>query len=66
MNLHRAAYQQMMKDPEFRAEAAKLDVDLDPADGGELRRLVREAMDISKSDADEMRQFYEDLFGSMK
>jgi tripartite-type tricarboxylate transporter receptor subunit TctC len=66
VNIHRAAFLQLMKDGDFRAEAAKLDVDLDFMDGGELGQLVRAAMDISKSDAEEMRRFYEDLFGSMK
>jgi hypothetical protein len=56
----------MMKDTDFRAEAAKLDLDLDPIDGDDLGQLVRAAMDISQADADDMKRFYDDLFGSMK
>jgi tripartite-type tricarboxylate transporter receptor subunit TctC len=66
LSVHRSAFQQMMKDTDFRAEAAKLDLDLDPIDGDELGQLVRAAMDISQADADDMKRFYDDLFGSMK
>lgn len=64
LDVFRTAYELMMKDMAFQGEAKKLDLDLDPLSGNQLGELVANAMNISKSDAGEMRKFYEDLFGS--
>ena len=41
--LLRAAFDATMKDPEFRAEAAKLNLDVEPVSGAEVEALLREA-----------------------
>lgn len=64
LDVYRTAYQLMLRDPAFQAEAKKLDLDMDPLSGIELGELVSEAMNISKADADEMKKFYEELFAS--
>jgi hypothetical protein len=40
--LLRAAFDATMKDPEFRAEAAKLNLDVEPVSGAEVEALLRE------------------------
>jgi hypothetical protein len=37
-----------MKDPEFLAEAAKAKLDINPLDGAELERDVREVFNLDK------------------
>jgi tripartite-type tricarboxylate transporter receptor subunit TctC len=66
VNTFRTAYRSMMKDADFQADAKKLDLDLDAMEGEELGRLVAEAMNISKSEVEDMRRFYDELFGSIK
>ena len=39
---------QTMKDPEFLAEAAKAKLDINPLDGAELERNVREVFNLDK------------------
>ena len=41
--LLRAAFDATMKDPEFRAEAAKLNLDVEPVSGAEVEALLQEA-----------------------
>lgn len=45
--LLRMAFQKMLADPEFRAEAARLNLPLVPRTGEEMQQLVRETFDIS-------------------
>jgi len=44
----RNAFMQTMKDPEFLAEAAKAKLDINPLDGAELERAVREVFNLDK------------------
>ena len=44
----RNAFMQTMKDPEFLAEAAKAKLDINPLDGAELERDVREVFNLDK------------------
>ena len=44
----RNAFMQTMKDPEFLAEAAKAKLDINPLDGAELERNVREVFNLDK------------------
>ena len=44
----RNAFMQTMKDPEFLAEAAKAKLDINPRDGAELERDVREVFNLDK------------------
>ena len=44
----RNAFMQTMKDPEFLAEAAKAKLDINPLDGAELERYVREVFNLDK------------------
>jgi tripartite-type tricarboxylate transporter receptor subunit TctC len=44
----RDAFEKTMKDPEFLAEAAKLDVDVNPLKGTEIEKVVRELYDTPK------------------
>src|SRR5581483_8025141 len=45
--LLRAAFQKMMVDPDFRAEAAQLRLPLAPRSGAEMQKIVAEALAIS-------------------
>jgi tripartite-type tricarboxylate transporter receptor subunit TctC len=45
--LLRAAFQKMIGDPEFRAEAAQLKLPLSPKSGEEMQKIVAEALEIS-------------------
>jgi hypothetical protein len=42
----RNAFMQTMKDPEFLAEAAKAKLDINPLDGADLERNVREVFNL--------------------
>ena len=44
----RNAFMQTMKDPEFLAEAAKAKLDINPLDGADLERDVREVFNLDK------------------
>ena len=44
----RNAFMQTMKDPEFLAEATKAKLDINPLDGAELERDVREVFNLDK------------------
>jgi tripartite-type tricarboxylate transporter receptor subunit TctC len=44
----RNAFMETMKDPEFLAEAAKAKLDINPLDGAELERDVREVFNLDK------------------
>jgi tripartite-type tricarboxylate transporter receptor subunit TctC len=44
----RAAYRATMQDPEFRKDAAKLDVEVDPVYGEQLRKVVEKVVDTPK------------------
>ena len=47
LGLLRSAFQKMMVDPDFRAEAKQLRLPLAPKSGEEMQKIVAEALDIS-------------------
>jgi tripartite-type tricarboxylate transporter receptor subunit TctC len=58
----RNAFDQMIVDPEFRAEAEKLNVELEPKSGVEMERLVRAAATMSPETRRQASGIYDDLF----
>jgi tripartite-type tricarboxylate transporter receptor subunit TctC len=58
----RTAFDRMIADPEFKAEAAKARVDIDPMSGAALHRLVLESMKMPPETREQARGFYDDLF----
>ncbi len=45
----RKAYMDTMKDPEFLADATKARLDVNPLDGAELEKNVREVFNLDKT-----------------
>jgi tripartite-type tricarboxylate transporter receptor subunit TctC len=62
----RTAFDRMIADPSFRADAEKLRLELDPLDGAELHRLVARSMTMSNDTRDKARAFYDDLFKGLR
>lgn len=62
----RSAFQAMIVDPAFKADVAKLRIELDPMSGAELQQLVGQAVKISAETRTQARAFYEDLFKGIK
>jgi len=62
----RTAFDQMIVDPAFKAEVAKLNIDLQPIGGVELQRQVAQSMKMSKDTRDKARAFYDDLFKGLR
>jgi len=58
----RAAFDKMVRDPQFMADAAKAHVPLDPKTGAEMASLVQDAMSMSKDTREQARAFYDGLF----
>jgi tripartite-type tricarboxylate transporter receptor subunit TctC len=58
----RTAFDRMIADPEFKAEAAKARVDIDPMSGAALHRLVLDSMKMPPETREQARGFYDDLF----
>jgi len=54
----RKAFDAMVKDPEFLAEAIKLRVEVDPLTGVELQRIVRETQGISADVVEKVKAIY--------
>lgn len=50
----RAAFDATMKDPDFLAEARKMDLDIDPVGGAELEKVVRDVIAAPKAVADRL------------
>ena len=46
MQILRQAYMATMKDPEFLADAAKARLDINPLDGAELEKNVKEVFNL--------------------
>jgi tripartite-type tricarboxylate transporter receptor subunit TctC len=57
----RTAFDRMIADPEFRAEAAKANVPLEPKSGAEMQQLVRTAATMSPETHKQVREFYNEL-----
>jgi tripartite-type tricarboxylate transporter receptor subunit TctC len=54
--LLRAGFQAMLADPEFQAEAARLNLPLAPRSGDEMQKLVHDTFDISPAALAEIRE----------
>ena len=55
----RAAFRATMADPEFRAEAAKLNFEVDPVDGEALQKVVAKVLATPKAIAERAKEFLE-------
>jgi tripartite-type tricarboxylate transporter receptor subunit TctC len=62
----RGAFEAMLADPVFKADIAKLQIELDPMSGAELQGLVGQAVKMSAETRAQARAFYEDLFKGIK
>lgn len=62
----RAAFEQMLADPTFRADVAKLRIDLEPMDGAQLARRVAQSMAMSPETRARARTVYDELFKGVK
>jgi len=62
----RIAFDQMIDDPVFKAELAKLHIDLEPMSGAELQQRVAQSLHMSNDVRDKARVFYEEMFKSIK
>lgn len=62
----RNAYEAMIADPAFKADVAKLRVQLDPMSGIELDRLVARSVKMSGETRAKAKAFYSDLFKGIK
>src|SRR4029077_1709908 len=54
----RAAFDAMVKDPEFLAEAAKLRIEIDPLTGVELQKIVNETQSIPADVIEKVKAIY--------
>ena len=54
--LLRAAFQKMIADPDFRAEAEQLKLPLAPKSGEEMQKIVADAFDISPETMAKIRE----------
>jgi tripartite-type tricarboxylate transporter receptor subunit TctC len=61
----RAAYDQMIVDPGFKADVEKLRLILDPLPGADLQKEIGDAMVMSEDTRQKAKAFYEDLFGTI-
>ena len=55
----RAAFDAVMKDPDFRTEAAALQLDVAPVDGASLQRIVEDVVSTPKELATRAKHFLE-------
>jgi tripartite-type tricarboxylate transporter receptor subunit TctC len=62
----RTAFDHMIEDPAFRADVAKLRIELDPMGGAELQKLVAKSVNMSAATRAQARAFYEELFKGTK
>jgi tripartite-type tricarboxylate transporter receptor subunit TctC len=62
LDVLRAAFERMLADPQFKADVAKLRVELDPKGGADMHRLVAASMAMSPATRDKARAFYDELF----
>ena len=62
----REAFDKMMADSEFQADARKTGLDLDPLGADELAALVREAMNMPPALRDQVRKFNDEVLEGMK
>lgn len=58
----RSAFDKMVTDPAFKADAEKTRLDLDPKSGAEMRKFVDETLKMSDADREQARAFYNELF----
>ncbi|MGH6768966.1 MAG: Bug family tripartite tricarboxylate transporter substrate binding protein [Xanthobacteraceae bacterium] len=58
----RAAFDKMLADSQFKADVAKLRVELDPRSAADMHRLVAASMAMSPATRDKARAFYDNLF----
>ncbi len=63
MTILRNAWRRMMDDPGFKADAAKVGLDLDPLDADALAKMVRDAMDMEPPLRAEVKKFYDQVLG---
>ena len=55
----RKAFEETFKDPEFVAEAKKLNLDLDPQNGAYIEKVIKDAYDTPPATIERMRKLYE-------
>ena len=56
----------MLADPVFKADVAKLHIDLDPMSGADLQALVAQSSRCRGETRAQARTFYDDLFKGIK
>lgn len=56
------AFDRMVADPVFKADAARTRLDLDPKSGADMRKFVDETLQMSDGDREQARTFYDELF----
>lgn len=66
MAILRDAFEKMVADRAFQADATKIGLDLNPMNAEELARLVRDAMNMSPDLREQVRKFYEDVLEGKK
>ena len=66
MDALRGAFEAMIADPIFKADIAKLHIDLDPMNGAQLQALVAQSVKMSGETRAQARTFYDDLFKGIK
>jgi tripartite-type tricarboxylate transporter receptor subunit TctC len=54
----RTAFDAMVKDPDFLAEAAKLRIEIDPLTGAELQKIVHDTQSISSDVVEKVKAIY--------
>jgi tripartite-type tricarboxylate transporter receptor subunit TctC len=57
----RTAFDRMIVDPAFKADVAKLNIDLNIMSGAELQDVVAASMRMSSATRDKVRKFYDDV-----
>ena len=62
----RNAFDAMVADPAFKADVAKLRIELEPMSGVELDRLVAQSVKMSGETREQAKAFYNDLFKGIK
>ncbi len=62
----RTAFNAMIVDPAFKADVAKLRIELDPMPGVELGQVVAQAVKIEPDTRAKARAFYDELFKGIK
>lgn len=62
----RAGFQQMLKDPAFKAEIEKLKIELDTLPGAELQAVIGDSMKMSEETRLKAQAYYETLFRDVK